>query len=247
MFFCYLDDSGTSKHEPVVTLAGFVAKESVWQSLENHYEKVLASYKVPTLHAKEFHETKGCFSGWNQIRKRSFIQEIFDSRAGKIDLGISISAVKKSYRERQEATGLNKTLSAYGVCLSAIITRLVLGTEVGKEVRGEGVSFCIEHGNANNDGLEVFFRKAQNHADLSPHIVDISFPKKTDCRAIQVADFYAYFTRRNAVQHEKSGRRLALPINRYHAYLQTVVATFERVVTDPYADISAARRSHGLK
>jgi hypothetical protein len=64
VFRCYLDDSGTSG---LVTLAGFVAPLNVWEGIEPLANAVMDGYGVPIFHAKEFHDTKGCFARWSRI------------------------------------------------------------------------------------------------------------------------------------------------------------------------------------
>lgn len=77
VFVCYLDDSD-SQLSRVATLAGYVSTLDEWKAFEVDTAPLFLCHGVDVLHAKEFHDTKGCFAGWSRIRKHSFVEELYD-------------------------------------------------------------------------------------------------------------------------------------------------------------------------
>lgn len=234
MFACYLDDSG--KDQRVITLAGYVAHIDAWREFEIASEELLARYEVPVFHAKEFHDTKGAFSGWRKLKKRSFTKEWYDIAKPKLDMGISISMRQQNYRSRQKETGLNQSMSAYGCCFSSIVITLTRNPRTAPHIEREGISFFVESGNSNNNEIEDWFQDVRKIPAFKGKLKAISFVNKTSSRAIQLADFYVFYSRRHAVLHDRMDGKLALPINPVHGLMKERVHHFEFVATDPYPD-----------
>jgi hypothetical protein len=239
VFQVYLDDSGTA-NEPIITMAGFVAQESDWETLEPDYEAILGptNYRVPVLHAKHFHATQGAFAGWSKVRKKSLTRELFQTSKGRVPFGISFSARKKSFLSRKAETGNAPGTSAYSMCFSAILVRLIDGPEMGKAIQRDGLSIFVESGNKNNDGLNEHFRKFQSHPIYKGALREISFIPKDHCRAIQVADFLAFYTRRHATDLDRFDGKFQLPFNVYHDEIERNIPLFSYVITDPFGSQS---------
>lgn len=234
VFVCYLDDSG--KDQRVVTLAGYVAHIDAWREFEIASEELLARHEVPIFHGKDFHNTKGAFAGWSRIKKRSFTQEWYDIAKPKVDMGISISMRQQKYRSRQKELGLNQSMSAYGCCFSAIVITLTRNSRTAPHIEREGISFLVESGNSNNSEIEGWFHKVFRFPAFKGALKAISFVDKTSSRAIQLADFYAFYSRRDAVMQDRFDGKLALPMNAIFALMKERVHHFEFVGRDPYPD-----------
>lgn len=209
MFHCYLDDSGTSGL-PIVTLAGFAAPKAIWESLEPNLDAVLNGYGVAVLHTKEFHDTKPPFKNWKRLKKRSFADELFATSHGQI-YGLSITVSKKDFELAKKQQGGWENMSAIGVCFSAIMTRIVTDPHIGPAVKMHGVSFFVEGGNRNNAEIERFFNQMAQHPTFEGVLRSISFIGKDTCRAIQLADFFAFYSRRHMRDHARFSGKLALP------------------------------------
>lgn len=234
VFACYLDDSG--KDQRVLTLAGYVAHINAWRDFEIASEELLARYEVPIFHGKDFHDTKGTFAGWSRVKKQSFTREWYDIAKPKLEMGISISMRQQKYRSRQKELGLNQSMSVYGCCFSTIVATLIRNSRTAPYIEREGISFLVESGNSNNGEIEGWFHKFSEFPEFKGALKSISFVNKASSRAIQLADFYAFYSRRDAVMHDRFDGKLALPINAILGLMEDRVHHLENVVTDPYPD-----------
>ena len=64
------------------------------------------------------------------------------------------------------------------------------------EICAAGVSFILEHGHGNNAEVEQRFQGFRQRHKLKGVLRSLSFHAKQDSRAIQLADLYAYYSRR---------------------------------------------------
>lgn len=213
VFQCYLDDSGTSGL-PVVTIAGFISALRHWEHLEPVLDSILARYGVDLLHTKEFHDTKGCFAGWRKIKKRSFAEELFAATRGRL-YGLSVTVRKGGFVNFQRQSGQLQEMSPVGVCFSTIMMRIVTDVQIGGSVKENGVAFLVESGNKNNAEIEKLFHKMARQSTFEGCLRSISFIDKGSCRAIQLADFFAFYSRRHMRNHDRFSGKLALPACAY--------------------------------
>ncbi len=234
MFACYLDDSGHDQR--VVTMAGYVASIDAWKEFEAKAEEFLANYEVPVFHAKEFRSTKGYFEGWTRVKKRSFAIEWYDIAEPLVDMGISISMHRQNYRIQQQELGLNQSMSAYGCCFSSIVVTLSRNPRIAPQIEREGIAFLVESGNTNNNEIQEWFHKVSKFPAFKGALKGLSFVPKEDSRAIQLADFYAFYSRRHAVAVARTQKKLALPIDWFHNLMQERFYHKEFVAMNPYAD-----------
>jgi hypothetical protein len=211
VFQCYLDDSATTDL-PVITLAGFLAKLENWEALEPKIDSIMNGAGVPVFHAKQFHDTKRPFKNWSGIRKRSFAEEIFTATHGQIH-GFSVTIRKKDFLEarRQNPQSFGR-MSPLCVCFSSIAMKIVTDPELESVLKEHGLAFLLERGNPHNSGIDRFF-----HDNMVKHVAfegifrGISLVPKDHCRAIQLADFFAFYSRRQMRNHIRLGGKLALP------------------------------------
>jgi len=229
VFQVYLDDSGTSD-SPVVTMAGFLASDSDWAVLEPKLEGMLARHSVDVLHAKEFHDTKGCFSGWSRIRKRSFTNELFDICRDHVKVGFSLSADKKSHQDNKDERRISSSSSAYGVCFGAILMAALQWPGLGRVFSQKGISFLIEDGNHNNAHVQKVYQAALEFDRTKGAMRGLAFIPKSHCRAIQVADFYAFHSRRTANDLNRFAFKLALPRSDIHQRIHERILLHENCV-----------------
>lgn len=209
MFECYLDDSGTTGL-PIITMAGFIAPLSQWEELEPSLDAILSAHGVDVLHTKQFHDTKGPFDGWKQIRKHSFAEELFAATHGRL-FGVSVAVRKRDIAQHQRENRDLVGMSPISICFSAIMTRIVSDPQIGPHVKDQGVAFLIESGNKNNAGIQQFFHKMQKQPMFEGCLRAISIIPKASCRAIQIADFLAFYSRRLLRNHDRFSGKVALP------------------------------------
>lgn len=234
MFVCYLDDSDDNQSS-VLTIAGYFGSLENWELFEARAEPICQSYGVDILHAKDFHHSKGAFKGWSLIKKRTFIDELYGPIEDLIDFGISRSVRKESYRQRKKETGRNAGMSAYGVAFASIMFTIVRGNSESERIRNEGVSFVVESGHNNNAEIEQYFHKMKSHAKFEGAIRGLTFSGKAESRAIQLADFYAFYSRRHAALLDPHEGRIRAPADQMFARFGKRISHFNNVITNAYA------------
>ena len=72
---------------------------------------------------------------------------------------------------------------------------------VGRIAHAEGVSFVLETGHENNPEAEKVFNDVRRlYGDAAAALRSICFVPKESCRAIQMADLFAFYSRRHGVE-----------------------------------------------
>jgi len=210
VFQCYLDDSGTSGL-PIVTLGGFVAHMNQWQIVEPKLDAVMNSHGVDVLHAKQFHDTDIPFKGWSKVRKLSFTEEVFSASHGAL-AGISIAVEKEGLKQgKKSQPGAFDRMSPIGVAFASIMTRLLTNPAIAPAIKQEGVAFLLETGNANNAEIEQYFHRMAKLPVFEGTLRSISIIPKPHCRAIQLADFYVFYSRRHLRNEFRFKGKIMLP------------------------------------
>lgn len=234
MFVCYLDDSD-AEQSSVMTLAGYVSTLDQWEKFERRADRYLNAYGVPILHAKEFHDTKGVHKGWSQVKKNAFIDGLYNIAADTVMFGLSRSAQKKTFRDVKAATNINPHMSAYGYAFGTIVHAIARGSSVSEQVQKEGLSFVVESGHNNNAEVEKFFHKVKNQEIYKGILRSFSFSGKAESRAIQLADFYAFYSRRYAAKLDGVARDVSLaPEKNYGRFVHRFLH-HGFTISNPYA------------
>ena len=205
---CYLDDSGTHSDCPVITMAGYIGFLSGWLDFEKAAKEIYTSYGINVFHARDFHATDNDFKGWSRITKQSYTRQICEAArtARALEMGVSVSVLKSAYKQKQLETGLSKTMSPYGYSFSIIMDHL-LRDEVLKKIVGEqgvDISFVIEGGNNNDNNILNVFNEVRNKYRLEHKLKSISFMEKDSSHALQLADFFAFYSRRHVEESERN-------------------------------------------
>jgi hypothetical protein len=197
---CYLDDSGKDPQNPITTIAGYVATADQWAAFETEVEPIFPQYGVEILHTKDLHKTDGEFDGWKVLRKEAFVAHLCRTLSHHALLGMSASAAKKMYQQRAQEGDRKRTITAYAWCFNLIINWILTDFRIGRIAHGEGVAFILESGNKNNAGAERIFHDIRRLYDDAKDVLrSISFVPKESCRAIQMADLFAFYSRRHGV------------------------------------------------
>lgn len=211
VFVCYLDDSD-AEQSSVITLAGYIQSLVDWEKFESHAEAVCREYGVDVLHAKEFHGTKGCFEGWTYKKKSRFIEDLYSTSPDM--LGISVSVGKANFRKRQKELGFAPSLSAYGYAFHQVATGFIHSKFSKKQIDEQGLSLVVETGHKNNGDLERTFHQIKKDPMHRGCLKSLSFSGKHESRAIQLADLYAFYSRRQSAKVD------ALPRDASEAVIQ---------------------------
>jgi hypothetical protein len=210
VFHCYLDDSGTSGL-PIVTLGGFVAHMNQWEQVEPKLDAVMNGHGIEIFHAKQFHDTDPPFKGWSKVRKLSFTDEVFSASHGSL-AGISIAVEKEGLKQgKKSQPGAFDRMSPIGVAFGTIMTRLLTKPAIAPAIKQEGVSFLLETGNTNNSEIEQYFHRMAKMPVFEGTLRSISIVPKSHCRAIQLADFYVFYSRRQMRNEFRFKGKVILP------------------------------------
>lgn len=241
MLSIYLDDSDADTGA-VMTIAGYLAEQDAWTRFEAHAEEVCHTFDVDVLHCREFEKNKGCFKGWSIPRKTAFMLAIRDAMLGNVICGISRSIPKEYYKARKAQLRLNPQIGAYGFCFGTIVHTLCHGSEIGlmEQVKAEGVAYKVEAGHKNNPELKTYIESEVQHSNLND-ATTIEFVEKTSCRAIQIADLLAFFSRKKANRWFKSKGRIAYFPDIIDLYIQPLIPHFNGLVEEPYTSATNLR------
>lgn len=202
MLVCYLDDSGKDPQNSITTIAGYAAAIPQWVAFEAKAETVFLEYGVKTLHAADLHGSRGEFVGWSILKKQAFVAKLCMALSLHALLGVSASAHKAQYKLRAAESGRKRTVTPYTFCSNLLIDWLLTDVRVGKLANTEGLALILESGHENNAEAELNFFEVRKQHNLDNILRSISFVGKEDCRAIQMADLFAFYSRRHGVEME---------------------------------------------
>jgi hypothetical protein len=206
VLICYLDDSGKDPQNALTTVAGYIAPEAAWRAFENEVEPIFKDKNVRILHAKDLHDTDGEFHGWTVLQKQAFIARICQVMSRHITLGMTMSAVKATYKDQVGKTNQKRSLSPYTFCFNVIIDWIMTDIRLGRAAHADGVALFLEAGHENNSEAEKEFYIIRTQHKIEHALRSISFVTKGDCRAIQIADLLAFYSRRDSAAMEKAER-----------------------------------------
>jgi len=198
---CYLDDSGKDPQCSITTLAGYIARDTAWEAFETDVDRWFAEYDINVLHARDLHASDGEFSDkekWTVLRKQAFVSRICQARTPHLMMGLTMSVLKGQYKDRAKERGRRRTVTPYSFCFNVLNDWIFRDIQIANVAHTEGVAYIIEAGHENNAEVEgEFFAIKEQHPDIAPLMRSISFVSKDDCRAIQLADLLAFYSRRN--------------------------------------------------
>lgn len=204
MLVCYLDDSGKDPQNRITTIAGYAASDDQWRAFEIEVEPIFSDYGVKVLHAKDLHNTDREFQDWTVLKKQAFLARICRVMSHHIPLGMSMSALKETYKSRAAESARKRTVTPYTFCSNVIIDWVLTDIRVGRIANTEGVSLILECGHENNAEAEQNFYEVRRLHRLDGILHSIRFVPKDSCRAIQMADLFAFYSRRHGVAMEKA-------------------------------------------
>ncbi|MGF1608241.1 MAG: DUF3800 domain-containing protein [Kiloniellales bacterium] len=201
---CYLDDSGKDPQNPITTLAGYVATDDQWRAFEAEVEPWFNEFQVSVLHSKDLHNTDGQFAGWRVLKKQAFVARLCQVLSRHVQLGVSMSVLKDAYGARAKESDRKRTSTPYTFCSAVIIDWLLRDIRVGGAANKNGIALILECGHENNPEVEQYFYSVRELHKLQNVLHSISFVPKDKCRAIQMADLLAFYTRRHGVALERA-------------------------------------------
>jgi hypothetical protein len=204
MLVCYLDESGTEKGSPIITVGGYVALESAWQSFERNVAQVFDSYGVRHLHGVEFEHRDDPYKRWCSIKQNTFVSELADALRQTVEFGVCFSVRKDAYVLAKNAHGLNRNESAYGFAFRGVFEHILRDQIVRDAIARlrASLSFVMESGCKNEQDVRRIFELNKAHPSLTKVMGNLAFALKNSTIALQMADFLAYQTRRYVAKCE---------------------------------------------
>ncbi len=209
-------------------MGGFIAPTAQWEYLEPKFDEILNAFEVDVLHAKEFNATKPPFGGWSKIKKRTLAKELFGVAAGRM-FGLSVAVPRPEIVDWKRQSGRLQQMSPLGICFASIMMKILTDPRTEDRAKKDGVAFLVESGNTNNSEIEQYFHKMATQPAFSGSLRSIRFIAKNSCRAIQLADFFAYYSRRYLRDHARFSGRLRLPMGPYLEIINQQVTIWQWV------------------
>ncbi len=208
MLSCYLDDSDNDQG-PVLSLAGYFGKPDDFKQFEIECNELFAEYGISVFHSMKFHHGKGDFKGWGALEKREFVERLRQIVYSCNMSGIC-SSVNKEYFKNNLKKNLDRELSSMSPLGYAFAKIVYAIPQKLSSYSNWPISFIVESGNSNDGNIEKYFSYAKREFPAPSGIFDtISFVGKNECRAVQLADFLAFYGRKNAELWEKGEYRYA--------------------------------------
>jgi hypothetical protein len=201
---CYWDDSGTDPQNRLVTVAGYAATDSQWAEFEAEAEPIFADYGVTILHSRELHASDGEFAGWTVLKKQTFVAKLCGALARHAIVGMSVSALKDVYANRAVESERKRTVTPYTFCSNVLIDWVLRDIHTGKIANTDGFGYILESGNKNNAEAEWNFHEVRKLHCLDDVMKFIACVGKSSCRAIQMADLFAFYSRRHGAEVERA-------------------------------------------
>ncbi len=161
-------------------------------------------FGVSNLHSKDLRSTKGQFKDWDRARKIEFLAHLFGQAKTSDVCGLSVSFTKGLAKSFQKAAKQNHGSLPLGMAFGVAISQVCSGTGLPQLPKNKSVAFVVERGNKNNAQIKRDFSKLKSNSN-APLASSLSFERKNDSYAIQLADFWALYSRRLANESLKNG------------------------------------------
>ena len=115
-----------------------------------------------------------------------------------------MSTLKEVYAARAVESDRKRTVTPYTFCFQVINDWILRDIRVGRAANTEGLAYVIEAGNEHNAEAEEQFYAVRELHCLEGVLTSIRFFAKESCRAIQMADLIAFYSRRHGEAMEKA-------------------------------------------
>src|SRR5262249_145481 len=101
-------------------------------------------------------------------------------------------------------------MSPICLCFSALVMSIVGDEQLWPRVKQHGLSFLVESGKY-ADGIAQFFDRMAKHPAFENSLRSVTFVTKDSCRAIHLADFFVFYSRRRTRNTVRFNGQLLLP------------------------------------
>jgi len=186
----YIDEAGINKGAPVLTVAGWMAKPSVWQAFSREWTKVLKPTGIKVYHATDAQACRGEFDGWEKDEVAALAAKLLPLMPKYAD-GASINLNMNDFEAAIEGRPeLRKCFpDPYGACFHWMTLQLV---RVAQK-RNQDTKFALVHeqNDRQHEAQEAYDWIKDNH-DYGGSLISLSFAKKDAFVPLQAADILAF-------------------------------------------------------
>lgn len=192
------DEAGTDQCHDYVVAGGCVGTIQEWGLIEQKWENVLKRGKVDLFHAVEFHNKKGKFRQWSQIKRDRFYRSLsrIVERAQIITVTVAVEKkAHKAIKAKMQGVKKFKTDSDYGMAFR--LFRHYVCKEIYKQSPTAKIDFIVENGPYLGDLAEIHSRVTSSvganygqvqYAEMLHSLLCLS---KGELRGLEIADFIA--------------------------------------------------------
>ncbi|WP_347269708.1 DUF3800 domain-containing protein [Rhizorhabdus histidinilytica] len=243
MLACYLDDSDANVSK-VETIAGYVADEASWARFELLADRICEDEGVELIRGRELDGRAGCFKGWSMPKIERFLERIGLAMSQHLTFGISRSIGKDHYKLRKRQLKLDPNLSGFGFCFGTI--SFALRHEEGfplpcrEQAQNEGVAYLLEAGSRNNPDIFRYVDQERRNGNLHVNTTVTEVDKRS-CRAIQVADLYAFYSRRRMNKYARFKGRVEFIPDLHQLHISRKFQHDTGYIEEPYTSATNNR------
>ncbi|MGH6976843.1 MAG: DUF3800 domain-containing protein, partial [Stellaceae bacterium] len=196
---CYLDEARTDKESAITTVGGYVAACPDWLQFEVAADGICADANVSVIHGVDFHHGRRSFKGWNSHDKELFAEKLQAALKPIAILGVTQSAVNADFAKVKKEYKVVQQESVYGWCFRRIVG-IALDDPIIRvcfnETSNVDIHFILEEGCKNRPDVERIWDEIKRISPMRGRLSALTFAPKESTRAVQMADFLAYHSRR---------------------------------------------------
>lgn len=213
----YFDDSGTSAHDSVVAVAGYIGSLSQWEKFAREWRSHLSKFNVTVMHRTDLESFHGEFVGWTPEQRTEFVSKAQQIIKRRTYVAIGNAVIKADF-ERMFPDRLKRFYGgAYGYCAILCLARAKRWFDKVKQQ--DPIDWVFEAGTDGSGQIAHLFNavyaNVQSRTDF--RLCRWSFAGKDEPQ-LQAADLIAYEVFKHA-----TNRALAWPRRKVRLSLQHLV------------------------
>lgn len=190
----YLDDSGTHKGSPLVSVAGAVGSVSQWIKFSRRWRRQLRQWNLEFFRMADFVSSRGPYEGWDEPRKHHVLSRLVQTIKDYARFLVGNAVYSRDFDEAFAKYPNSCIKDAYHFC--AVLTLPAVGYWKMESKRREPVALIFESG---NKLLDQYFRLVQrdfldDRAREAYGIGSVTVGDKKEMPPLQAADIIAYGT-----------------------------------------------------
>lgn len=181
----YFDESGAPIEEPGFAVGGCVAQTGRWLKFNRQWEEVLAVFRVPYFHMREFAHSVGPFESWkgNEGRRKAFLTRLVKVAKTNVNFETCCTLLMKDYKIVDADYALSENAPPYVLCALRCVD-VVTKWALSQGHKKDDIRFVFEDGPNPKGPLYDWMKKMGYIAPI--------FEPKQKHRAFEVADFVAW-------------------------------------------------------